>query len=39
MIGNKIVKKLCYFAKVCDGVFNKKHIGLNLLSLQLCLHK
>ena len=26
---NKIVKLSCYFATVCDGEFNKKHIGVN----------
>ena len=39
IIRDKIVKQSCYFAKICDGEFNKKCIGLNLFSLQLCLHK
>ena len=35
----KIMKQSCYFAKACDREFNKKHIGVNLFSLQLCLHE
>ena len=34
-----MVKQSCYFANVCDREFNKKHIGVNLFSLQLCLHE
>ena len=30
------MKQSCYFAKVCDAKLNKKHIGVNLFSLQLC---
>ena len=26
-------------AKVCDREFNKKHIGVNLISLQFCVHE
>ena len=33
---DKIVKNSCYFAGLRDGEFNKKHIGANLFSLQLC---
>ena len=33
------MKQSCYFAKVCDGELNKKHIGVNLFSLQLCVHE
>ena len=33
------MKQSCYFAKVCDREFNKKHIGVNLFSLQLCVHE
>ena len=36
---NKIVKESCYFAKVCNREFNKKDIGVNLFSLQLCVHE
>ena len=32
------MKQSCFFAKVCDREFNKKHIGVNLFSLQLCVH-
>ena len=32
------MKQSCYFAKVCDREFNKKHIGVNVFSLQLCVH-
>ena len=31
--------KSCYFAKVCDRVFNKKHIWVNIFSLQLSVHE
>ena len=34
---DKIVKQSYYFAKLCDGEFNKKHIGVKLFSLKLCL--
>ena len=37
--GVKIVKLPCYFAKLCDGEFNKKHLGVNLFSLQHCVHE
>ena len=30
------MQQSCYFAKVCHGEFNKKGIGVNLFSLQLC---
>ena len=33
---DKIVKQSCYFVKVLDGEFIKKHMGVNLFSLQLC---
>ena len=33
------MKQSCYFAKVCNREFNKKHIGVNLFSSQLCLHE
>ena len=33
------MKQSCYFAKICDGEFNKKPIGVNLFSLQFCLHE
>ena len=36
---DKIVQRSCYFAKVCDREFNKKHVGLNLFSLQLFVHE
>ena len=36
---DKIVKQSCYFVKICDGEFNKKHTGINLFSLQFCLHE
>ena len=42
IIRDKIVKQLSsimLFAKLCDGEFNKKHIGINILSLQLCVHE
>ena len=32
------MKQSCYFAKVCDRGVNKKHIGVNLFLLQLCLN-
>ena len=35
----KIIKQLSYFANISDGEFDKKHIGVNLFSLQLCLHE
>ena len=28
-----------FFCKICDGEFNKKHIGVTLFSLQLCVHE
>ena len=34
-----IVKQSCYFAKVIDEELNKKHIGVNIFSLQLCVHE
>ena len=34
-----IRQQSCYFAKVCAREFNKKHIGVNLFSLQLCIHE
>ena len=36
---DRIVKYACYFATICDGGFKKKHIEVNLFSLQLCLHE
>ena len=33
------MKQSCYFAKVCDREFNKKHIGVNLFLLQFCVHE
>ena len=36
---DKIVKQSCYFAKICDGEFNKKFMGVNLFSLQHCVHE
>ena len=36
---DKIMKQSCYFVKICDGEFNTKHTGVNLFSLQLCLHE
>ena len=36
---DKIVKQSCYFVKICEREFNKKHIGVNLFSLQLCVHE
>ena len=36
---DKIMKQSCYFAKSCDGEFNKKHIGVKLFSLQPCVHE
>ena len=36
---NKIVKQSGCFAKIGDGEFNKKHIGVNLFSLQLAMLK
>ena len=36
---DKIVKQSCYIAKIYDGGFKNKHIGVNLFSLQLCLHE
>ena len=33
------MQQLCYFAKVCDREFNKKHKGVNLFSFQLCVHE
>ena len=36
---DKIVKQLGYFAKICDGELNKKHIGVNLFSLQPRVYK
>ena len=29
------MKQSCYFAKVCDREFNKKHIGVNLFLLNV----
>ena len=36
---HKIVKHSGYVAKVCDGDFNKKHVGIDLFSLQFCVYK
>ena len=33
------MKQSCCFAKVYDREFNKKHIGVNLFSLQLRVHE
>ena len=33
------MEKSCYFANICDAAFNKKHIGVNLFSSQLCVHE
>ena len=33
------MKHSCYFAKVIDEVLNKKHRGVNIFSLQLCVHE
>ena len=33
------MKQSCYFAKVCNREFIKKHKGVNLSSLQLCVHE
>ena len=33
------MKQSSYFANVCDREFNKKHIGVNIFSLQLCVHE
>ena len=33
------MEQSCYFAEVCDHEFNKKHIRVNLFSLQLWLHE
>ena len=33
------MKQSCYFVKLCDGEFNKKHIGVTLFSLQLCVRE
>ena len=33
------MKQSCYLAKVCASEFNIKHIGVNLFSLQLCVHE
>ena len=33
------MKQSGLFAKVCDGEINKKDIGVNLFSLQLCVHE
>ena len=33
------MKQSCYFAKVCDREINKRVIGVNLFSLQLCVHE
>ena len=30
-----VVKQSCYCAKICDREFTKKHIVVNLFSLQL----
>ena len=38
-IGDKIVKQSCYFAKVCDREFKKKHIWIKIFSLQLSVHE
>ena len=27
------------YCELCDGEFNKRHIGINILSLQLCVHE
>ena len=35
----KMMKQSGLFAKVCDGEFNKKDIGVNLFSVQLCVHE
>ena len=34
-----IVKQSCYFTNLCDGEFSKKHTGVNLFSLQHCVHE
>ena len=34
-----IRKQSCYFDKVCDREFNRKHIEVNLFSLQLFIHE
>ena len=34
----RIAKQSCYFAKICDREFNKKHKGVNLSLLQLCVY-
>ena len=36
---DNIVKHSCYFAIVCYGEFKKKHIGVRLFSLRLCVHE
>ena len=36
---DKIMKQSYYFAKVCDGELNKKHIGVNLFLLHHCVHE
>ena len=33
------MKQSGYFAKICYDEFSRKHIGVNLFSLQLCLHE
>ena len=35
---DKLVKQSCYFAKLYDGEFYKKHMGVNLFSLQHCIN-
>ena len=33
------MKRSCYCAEVCDGEFNKKHMGVTLFSVQFCVHE
>ena len=39
IIKDKIVKQSCCFAKICDNELSKKHTGVNLFLLHLCLHE
>ena len=33
------MRQACYFAEVCDGEFNEKHIGITLFPLHICVRE